>query len=167
MKTFSLDLLAPCNEPAAPSFGEKLGKDFRHGHSVTFFCRQGYQIVGAVSITCNDGTWDVQVPVCKGQLTSGTIGFAFHAFFKQTKNICYYLLYFTGVCERPRTPGNVNLHGNSFLDGDLVTFTCAKNHDLVGNATLRCVGQAWDSSVPKCKGEFLVKKMFTKMLFFL
>ena len=66
MKTFSLDLLAPCNEPAAPSFGEKLGKDFRHGHSVTFFCRQGYQIVGAVSITCNDGTWDVQVPVCKG-----------------------------------------------------------------------------------------------------
>ena len=75
----------------------------------------------------------------------------------------YYLLYFTGFCGRPWTPGNVNLHGNSFLDGDVVTFTCTKNHDLVGNAALRCVGQAWNSSVPECKGEYRVKKLFTKM----
>ena len=77
----------------------------------------------------------------------------------------YYLLYFTGFCGRPWTPGNVYLHGNSFLDGDVVTFTCAKNHALVGNAALRCVGQAWNSSVPECKGEYLVKKLFAKMLF--
>lgn len=64
------------------------------------------------------------------------------------------------------TPGNVNLHGNSFFDGDVVTFTCPKNHDLVGDATLSCVGKAWNSSVPKCKGEYLVaKKMNTNMLF--
>lgn len=104
--------------------------------------------------------WNDQVPVCKGQLTSGTIGFAFHAFLRQTKSTCLYnLLYFTGFCGRPWTPGNVNLRGNSFLDGDVVTFTCAKDHDLVGNAALRCVGQAWNSSVPECKGEYLVKEI--------
>ena len=79
---------------------------------------------------------------------------------KQKNTFLYYLLYFTGFCGRPRTPGNVNLHGNSFVDGDVVTFTCAKNHDLVGDTSLRCVGQAWNSSVPECKGEYLVKKFF-------
>ena len=46
--------------------GWKWGQDYRHGRSVRFSCFGGYQIIGAASITCNDGTWDSQVPVCKG-----------------------------------------------------------------------------------------------------
>ena len=59
----------------------------------------------------------------------------------------------TGICGRPRTSPGVRLHGNSFLDGDRVTFSCDKNFDLFGKAELRCVGRAWDSSEPECKGE--------------
>ena len=58
-----------------------------------------------------------------------------------------------GICRRPRTLHGVRLHGNSYLDGDRVTFSCDKNLDLFGKAELRCVGRAWDSSEPECKGE--------------
>ena len=44
------------------------------------------------------------------------------------------------------------MHGNSYLDGDKVTFSCNGNHDLIGKAELSCVGRAWDSTVPECKG---------------
>ena len=64
-----------------------------------------------------------------------------------------FLLDSTGICGRPRTSPGVRLHGNSFLDGDRVTFSCDKNFDLFGKAELRCVGRAWDSSEPECKGE--------------
>ena len=58
-----------------------------------------------------------------------------------------------GICGRPRTSPGLRLHGNSYLDGDRVTFSCDKNLDLFGKAELRCVGRAWDSSEPECKGE--------------
>ena len=38
-----------------------------HGHSVRFYCNRGYHRVGAPSITCNDGKWDKQLPLCKGE----------------------------------------------------------------------------------------------------
>ncbi|XP_073244349.1 sushi, von Willebrand factor type A, EGF and pentraxin domain-containing protein 1-like isoform X2 [Porites lutea] len=112
---------APCKEPADPVHGFKSGRDFKHGGSVRFSCHGGYQRVGAASITCNDGRWDSQNPVCKG------------------------------ICGRPRTSRGLRLHGNSYLDGDRVTFSCDKNLDLFGKAELRCVGRAWDSSEPECK----------------
>ena len=58
---------ASCKEPADPVHGFKRGRDFKHGGSVTFYCRGGYQRVGAASITCNDGKWDSQNPGCKGE----------------------------------------------------------------------------------------------------
>ena len=71
---------------------------------------------------------------------------------KKRSNIIF-LLDSAGICGRPRTSPGVRLHGNSYLDGDRVTFSCDKNFDLFGKAELRCVGQAWDSSEPECKGE--------------
>ena len=71
---------------------------------------------------------------------------------KKRSNIIF-LLDSAGICGRPRTSPGLRLHGNSYLDGDRVTFSCDKNFDLFGKAELRCVGQAWDSSEPECKGE--------------
>ena len=79
---------------------------------------------------------------------------------KKRSNIIF-LLDSAGICGRPRTSPGVRLLGNSFLDGDRVTFFCDKNLDLFGKAELRCVGRAWDSSEPECKGEYsfeLIKK---------
>ena len=41
-----------------------------------------------------------------------------------------------------------------FIDGDEVRFSCNRNFDLFGSATLRCVGKKWNSKEPVCKGEF-------------
>ena len=71
----------------------------------------------------------------------------------QKKCQTIFLLDSAGICGRPRTLHGVSLHGNSYLDGDRVTFSCDKNLDLFGKAELRCVGRAWDSSEPECKGE--------------
>ena len=71
----------------------------------------------------------------------------------QKKCQTIFLLDSAGICGRPRTLHGVRLHGNSFLDGDRVTFSCDNNFDLFGKAELRCVGRAWDSSEPECKGE--------------
>ena len=41
-----------------------------------------------------------------------------------------------------------------FIDGDEVRFSCDRNYDLFGSATLRCVGKKWNFKDPVCKGEF-------------
>lgn len=67
--------------------------------------------------------------------------------------------YETGICPQLRPPYKGRLHANKvrFLDGEEVTFSCENNHDLFGKARLRCVGKKWDSSVPECKGEFVLE----------
>ena len=59
-----------------------------------------------------------------------------------------------GICGRPRvsTRGPLNLHGNSFLDGDEVQFSCIANYDLFGSQRSRCVGRRWNAGIPDCKG---------------
>ena len=34
---------------------------------MTFTCQRGFILRGISSITCNDGTWNGNVPVCKGK----------------------------------------------------------------------------------------------------
>ena len=34
---------------------------------MTFTCRPGFTLNGTSSITCNDGRWNGNVPVCKGK----------------------------------------------------------------------------------------------------
>ena len=61
-----------------------------------------------------------------------------------------------GICGRPIVPlrGPLILHGNSFLDGDEVQFSCVANYDLFGSQRSRCNGQKWNTSIPECKGLF-------------
>ena len=61
-----------------------------------------------------------------------------------------------GICGRPRVPsrGPLHLHGNSFLDGDEVQFSCVANYDLFGSQISQCVGQRWNTGIPECKGRF-------------
>ncbi|XP_067016844.1 CUB and sushi domain-containing protein 1-like isoform X2 [Acropora muricata] len=113
---------APCVQFSRPAYGYMRG-DFRHGNEVRFVCYYGYQMIGAASSTCNDGTWSDSAPICKG------------------------------ICGRPRVSsrGPLNLHGNSFLDGDEVQFSCIANYDLFGSQKSRCVGRRWNTRIPECK----------------
>ena len=64
----------------------------------------------------------------------------------------------TGICGRPRVSsrGPLNLHGNSFLDGDEVQFSCIANYDLFGSQKSRCVGRRWNAGIPECKGRLFL-----------
>ena len=61
--------IAPCSDPGDPAHGWAKDLDFKHGRSVRFQCYRGYRMVGASSITCDDGSWDNRAPVCKGKDT--------------------------------------------------------------------------------------------------
>ena len=37
-----------------------------HGSTVQFTCYDGYQLIGASSISCNDGKWIESLPRCLG-----------------------------------------------------------------------------------------------------
>ncbi|XP_067016854.1 CUB and sushi domain-containing protein 1-like isoform X2 [Acropora muricata] len=115
---------APCVKLSRPANGYKRG-DFRHGNQVRFGCYYGYKRIGAASSRCNDGTWSNSAPICKG------------------------------TCRRPVVPlrGPLILHGNSFLDGDEVQFSCIANYDLFGSQRSRCVVRKWNTRIPKCKGQ--------------
>ncbi|XP_078348020.1 uncharacterized protein LOC144633100 [Oculina patagonica] len=117
---------APCNNPGSPINGTIQGDNFRHNSSVTFACDRHYQRNGSERIKCNDGSWNGSVPVC------------------------------IAVCPDPGVPANgQRLHSN-FQDGKTVMFSCNRDHDLVGNETIRCNGGVWSSDAPECKGRCII-----------
>ena len=59
--------LAPCLDPGVPSSGSRSGDDFRHAKSVDFTCKEKYELIGASTISCNDGKWTSKAPICKGK----------------------------------------------------------------------------------------------------
>ena len=59
---------APCPKLSRPTHGWIYGTDFRHEKQVRFGCSSGYQRVGSSSVTCNDGKWSNELPVCKGEM---------------------------------------------------------------------------------------------------
>ena len=142
---------APCVKLSRPANGYMSG-DFRHGNQVRFVCYYGYQRIGAASSTCNDGTWSNSAPICKGNDIFSLAMHCHPSVVKRHKNL--YVPRSTGICGRPRVPsrGPLNLHGNSFLDGDEVQFSCIANYDLFGSQKSRCVGRRWNTGIPECKG---------------
>ena len=66
-----------------------------------------------------------------------------------------------GICERPIVPsrGPLILHGNNFLDGDEIQFSCVANYDLFGSQRSRCVGQKWNNRKPECKGRLFFSQL--------
>ena len=63
------------------------------------------------------------------------------------------LLFNTAVCPDPGEPSKGKRLNDDFQEGKTVTFECNRNHDLVGNDTIRCEGGVWSGGLPKCKGD--------------
>ena len=61
-------ILADCSDPGLDENGARTGV-LSHGETLTYSCNEGYSLVGAVSLTCNDGAYDNEAPVCYGKTT--------------------------------------------------------------------------------------------------
>ncbi|XP_067016833.1 sushi, von Willebrand factor type A, EGF and pentraxin domain-containing protein 1-like isoform X2 [Acropora muricata] len=168
--------LAPCRDPGLPRQGNRIGDDFRHDSKVTFSCPNGFLMEGVGEISCSNGTWSNRVPACKApcvKLSRPANGYMSGDFRhgSQVRFDCYYRYQrigaasstcndgtwsnsapiCKGICGRPRVSSRVHVHGNSFLDGDEVQFSCIANYDLFGSQRSRCVGQRWNTGIPECK----------------
>ena len=64
-----------CGNPGKILNGIKTGTDYRHDRKVKYRCSgRGYVIVGADTLTCDNGRWDKSIPNCGGEpLTDFTI----------------------------------------------------------------------------------------------
>ncbi|XP_044173272.1 uncharacterized protein LOC114977789 [Acropora millepora] len=168
--------LAPCRDPGLPRQGNRIGDDFRHDSKVTFSCPNGFLMEGVGEMSCSNGTWSNSVPTCKApcaKLSKPANGYMSGGFRhgSQVRFVCYYRYQrigaasstcndgtwsnsapiCKGICGRPRVSSRVHVHGNSFLDGDEVQFSCIANYDLFGSQRSRCVGQRWNTGIPECK----------------
>ena len=57
-------ILAPCPDPGVPGNGNRRGDDFRHAKSVTFSCKEDYELEGDATISCYNGDWTSKTPLC-------------------------------------------------------------------------------------------------------
>ncbi|XP_078381974.1 CUB and sushi domain-containing protein 3-like isoform X2 [Oculina patagonica] len=114
---------APCPDPGVPGNGSRIGDDFKHGKSVTFSCKDDYELKGDAFISCDDGTWSDDMPQC------------------------------TAPCPDPGVPGNGSRIRNDFRHGKSVTFKCEDDFELKGMATIRCDYGTWSDDIPQCKGD--------------
>uniref|UniRef100_F7G3E0 Complement component 4 binding protein beta n=1 Tax=Monodelphis domestica TaxID=13616 RepID=F7G3E0_MONDO len=54
-----------CPPPRKPKLGHFKARDFNSGSNVTFYCNDGYQLIGAQSLQCMDGEWSHEPPICE------------------------------------------------------------------------------------------------------
>ena len=79
--------------------------------------------------------------------------------------IFFDLLFFnTAVCPDPGEPSKGRRLDENFQEGKTVRFKCNRDHDLVGNDKILCKGGIWSGDVPKCKGDSILRQLFTSRI---
>ena len=62
-----LTTVASCVRPWSIRNGRVSGKDFGHGKIVSYRCDGNYTLEGRSTLTCDDGKWNPNPPVCRGK----------------------------------------------------------------------------------------------------
>ncbi|NXC21589.1 CR1 protein, partial [Corythaeola cristata] len=107
--------------------GQSLDK-FPLGVTMYYGCKDGYQLVGNVSINCTEnGLWSRPLPRCEELM-----------------------------CPRPPNIAN-GLHSGQSLDkfsqGVTVYYGCKDGYQLVGNVSINCTEKGlWSRPLPRCEG---------------
>ncbi|XP_078664120.1 complement receptor type 1-like [Branchiostoma floridae x Branchiostoma belcheri] len=110
-----------CPNLLPPMNGGMTGSNL-HGVAVTFSCNSGYELQGSPAVTCQlDSTWTGRPPICK-----------------------------VLQCPALTAPANGAMVGLNYYR-NVVTFSCSRGYDLVGESTVTCRGDGtWTGSVPAC-----------------
>jgi len=95
--------------------------NYSHGGSVRFVCRnRAFDLVGASSITCNEGKWSHHTPSCEAR------------------------------CSDPGIPDNGTKDGDDYRSRANVTFRCNPPLELTGSPVIFCQDGKWSASKPTC-----------------
>ncbi|CAG5134438.1 unnamed protein product, partial [Candidula unifasciata] len=168
------------NETSNINITRDVGK-YIYGDVITFSCDTGYDISGVLKSQCQlNGVWSVTDTTCtpvqcseptgidhavfgksaltyrstlevsciagydligESELTCGAEGLWEEAFPK-----CVLL-----VCGSPPSVPNAVIEGDSFKQGDTITYKCKSGYELIGNSLLTCgTANAWLGSSPSC-----------------
>uniref|UniRef100_A0A8C3XDD9 Sushi domain-containing protein n=1 Tax=Cyanoderma ruficeps TaxID=181631 RepID=A0A8C3XDD9_9PASS len=102
---------------------------FPRGLTVSYSCKEGFELLGNVSITCTDsGLWSRPLPRCEVR-----------------------------PCPMPPEVANANHNGQDkafFTAGMSVRYSCNPGYFLVGKADVFCRASGnWSQPLPRCEGE--------------
>ncbi|XP_054081528.1 sushi, von Willebrand factor type A, EGF and pentraxin domain-containing protein 1-like isoform X1 [Zeugodacus cucurbitae] len=143
-----LSLVSPCTAPLL----------CRHNHKTSFFnfgnradvvlpgvhvdysCEDGYELDGAMFITCTNNGWSNRIPTCKETVCDVSI-FADCTYPLKCKIYDRTLRKYKSIYRRdiPELSNNENLYVN-----------CEDGYTLQGSQYLACRGRKWDGIMPKC-----------------
>ncbi|XP_044530844.1 complement factor H-like [Gracilinanus agilis] len=115
----------PCGKPPQIRNGiiVKVSGSYEFEEEVIYACKEGYNIDGLATITCNGGTWS-SPPQCKDVR-----------------------------CSRPPRFNNSDMLGTSksyYMPGDKVVYHCLSNFQPEGSTEVICIGPNWKGD-PQCK----------------
>ncbi|XP_071959656.1 CUB and sushi domain-containing protein 3-like isoform X4 [Antedon mediterranea] len=164
---------ADCEQIVQFANGDVSGS-FMHDGRVKFTCNEGYRLEGKKKLTCSDGQYDYDVPICyadcqRVELLNGKIIFkAKHG--SVSTFVCDEGYTLVGpnstVCDNgqfadqpPICAENCEstisiLNGRytgSFTHGGSITFTCDVGYTLVGETTITCENGQYSSSYAICR----------------
>ncbi|XP_044532322.1 complement factor H isoform X2 [Gracilinanus agilis] len=117
----------PCREPPQIHNGNlpKVSERYEFGEEVTYTCKEGYNIDGLATITCNGGTWS-SPPQCKD-------------------HSCEYAPHI----ENAEIITNIK---DRYEPGEVVSYRCTGSLKLYGKSDVTCNNKTW-TDLPECKEE--------------
>nr|XP_054751328.1 uncharacterized protein LOC129257098 isoform X2 [Lytechinus pictus] len=169
------ECVANCADPGVPSSGRQVGNPtYLQGTTVSFECEEGFTLIGASVISCEDGQWDREIPVCAADCSdpgtpadgnqSGSYGngdtvtftcddtftlvgasiiSCVEGVWSDEVPLCYAQCGDPGAFENGLKSGGVEY-------GDTLTYTCNGGYTLVGASELTCTNSGWDTEAPIC-----------------
>ncbi|XP_068695178.1 sushi, von Willebrand factor type A, EGF and pentraxin domain-containing protein 1-like isoform X1 [Montipora foliosa] len=116
------DCSASCPTPPKLAHGSLDGDDLSFGANVTYSCDSQYFLEGDDTMTCVDGQWVGQVPICRAP------------------------------CPPPVAPADGFVFGENHQHHSMIQFWCKQGFTLRGASTSKCVDGKWNTPIPRCKG---------------
>ncbi|XP_060077759.1 sushi, von Willebrand factor type A, EGF and pentraxin domain-containing protein 1-like, partial [Ylistrum balloti] len=112
-----------CGEPTFVANSGRLGDLYTYGNLLTYFCEDGYTLVGDDVLVClEDATWSSFPPQCE-PISCGS---------------------------PPQIPDAIR-NGDDFSFKNSVYYTCETGYELHGNNVLRCAANSlWEGNMPIC-----------------
>ncbi|XP_069798691.1 C4b-binding protein alpha chain-like [Narcine bancroftii] len=111
------ELITRCQRPTTSEnviIESGFGPTYKHQETITYACKEGYELVGARVITCGaDNKFSPQPPTCELIIT----------------------------CQRPTTSENVIIEsgfGPTYKYQDTITYTCKEGYELFGARVIIC-----------------------------